>query len=166
VPLQVDPGTWNVGVYLFDAQTVDEITRSDLQSVHVDGPQTHQAAFTENAAYSLGVQITSVEKITGNIVRVHYTVTNTGTIDVPPGLDIYGYVDEEVSHADSNQDYHLVRGVAVGATDAHYLTLEGETSPGSNWFTSIWVDPNGPSSAWSSATVTWDDQGHASITPA
>ena len=165
-PLQIDPGTWSVAVYLFDAQSSDLITQSDPHIVQIAGSEAHQAAFAENADYAVQPHITYVEKVETYMVRVHYNLTNTGSVAVPPGLEVYGYINDQLSHADSDQDYHLQHGVAVGATDAHYLTLEGDPSPGQSWQATIYVDPNGPSAATSSVTVTWDEHGHASLTPA
>ena len=163
-PLQVDPGTWYVIVFLQDAATYEVLHSSDMQTVHIAGHATHATQFTDNAAYQVAPQITSIERLSGSTVRVHYNLTNTGSVAVPPGLEVVGYIDDEVKHVDSEQDYHLQRGVAVGPTDPHYLTLEGLTEPGSSWRATIWIDPGGPSSAASHASVTWGDDGRPSMT--
>ncbi len=148
-----------------DPQTFLVVANTEPQKVHIAGREGHTPAFVENEAYDITPQITSVEKLSGSTIRVHYTITNVGKVAVPPGLEVYAYVNDEARNMNSDQDYHLQRGVAVGATDPHYLTLEGETDPGTTWKATVWVDPNGPSLAVSMVNVTWDEHGRASIAP-
>jgi hypothetical protein len=126
VDIQLDPGDWNLTVFAIDLSD-NVLGHSDTQSVTVPGQQTHALDFTENAAFTVGIEIESLERLRQDHGRVHYFLVHAGSVDVSPGLSVEGIVGDPSAVCGSLQDYQLQRGVAVGGRERHWLISRART---------------------------------------
>ena len=142
-PLQIDAGNWQVSASLFDSETNENIADHDAIDVSVQGQVHERQEFDDSAAYQIGVEIQSVEKLGLALYRVHYLLENKGETTVPPGMLVRGMIVEN-DDVTAWQDYHFELACPPGPPDPKYLTLEGSREF-AEAVVYVIADPEGPS---------------------
>ncbi|MGA8014302.1 MAG: hypothetical protein WCB85_00090, partial [Candidatus Dormiibacterota bacterium] len=149
--IQLDAGTWAVHVYAEDASTGASLARSPEVTAEIAGKVTAEHSFDESQTFSLAVEITHVEHLGGGAFRVHYTLTNNSSQELPSGLRVAGSFSTSGARGDSYQNYELSTPLPAGQTHQHYLTLEADAPAQAEAM--IVVDPAGPSYTQDSVDV-------------
>ena len=163
--LQVDPGDWQVRVQVVDAATSTPILDFPVQTVHVDGPATHQTPFDDTQQHLVSVFIDSAEAM-GLECRIHYTITNATEKPVPAGMKVTGLLIGD-DGGFSSEVYHYTEPLPPYAPQARYLTLElvDLTAGGGATATArIIVDPSGPSEVSDEVKLTFNGTGPVTMT--
>ena len=142
-PIQLDAGNWQVTASLFDSETNENIADHTAIDVFVPGQVHERQEFDDSAAYEIGVEIQSVEKLGKALYRVHYLLENKGSTTVPPGMLVRGMIVEN-EDVTAWQDYHFEVACPPGQPDAKYLTLEG-SAEFQEAVVYVIADPEGPS---------------------
>ena len=146
-PVQLDPGSWDIWVSVTDKATSEVVAMSPTVTTQIAGQRAAATSFDDTKAYSLTLQITSVEHVAGALYRVHYDLQSDR--DVPAGLQVSGRIEGETSR--SGQMYDLTAGLTAGRPHPHYLTLEADIP--SHVTAHILVDGGGPSEQSDSVEV-------------
>jgi hypothetical protein len=163
--VQLDPGTWNMMVYLNDAQG-NEVAKSGPHSVSVPGPQHHKEQFADSSKLQFTIEPTHVEKEANILVKVDYKLSSTGSVDILPGFPIMiGLTDSDGN--ESEQIYNIEQGVRRGAAEPKFLHVgHGQSKAGDTAKLTMTGDFGGAASKEFNFTLTWKEDGTADITPA
>ena len=158
MPIQLDPGTWEVTVVVRDRDGA-VVTQSPAATTQIAGHQGTARAFDDTQTYTLTVKIEQVEHLGSGLFRVHYLLENTSDHELPAGMQVHG----EFGSGNSDQWYQLQSAVPARQSHSNYLTMEAKYP--STVTVMITVDPSGPSAAADAVLVNIADDGTATITP-
>jgi len=158
MPIQLDPGTWEVIVVVRDRDGA-VIATSPAATTQIAGHQGTIRSFDDSRTYSLTVKIEQVEHLGSGLFRVHYMLENTSDHELPAGMQVHG----EFGSSNSDQWYQLQSAVPARQSHSNYLTMEAKYP--STITAMITVDPSGPSAAADAVLITIAEDGTATITP-
>ena len=158
MPIQLDPGTWEVTVVVRDRDGA-VVTTSPAATTQIAGHQGTAQSFDNSRTYSLTVKIEQVEHLGSGLFRVHYLLENTSDHELPAGMQVHG----EFGGGNSDQWYQLQSALPARQSHSNYLTMESKYP--STVTVMITVDPSGPSAAADAVLVNIAEDGTATITP-
>jgi hypothetical protein len=162
--VQLDPGTWDMYVYIKDAQGND-IARSGPHSVTVPGPQHHTEQFADSSKLQFTIEPTHVQKDANILAKVDYRLSCIGSVDILPGFPI----SITLKDSDGNmaaQIYQIEQGVRRGASEPKFLHVgHGESKAGDTAKLTITGDAGGAAEKEFNFTLTWKEDGTADVTP-
>ncbi len=163
--VQLDPGTWDMFVYINDAQG-NHVALSGPHSVTVPGPQHHREQFADSSKLQFTIEPTHVHKDANILAKVDYRLSCTGSVDILPGFPIrISLKDSDGNEAE--QDYNIEQGVRRGASEHKYLHVGcGESKAGDTAKLTMIGDFGGAASKEFNFTLTWKEDGTAGVSPA
>jgi hypothetical protein len=166
VAVQLDPGTWQVSLAIFDAQG-HRVAQSDSQSVTVAGPQHHKEQFADSSQLQFTIEPTHVHKDTDATVKVDYRLSCTGSVDILPGFPVLISLAESDGNS-ADQIYNIEQGVRRGASEPKFLHIgcSPESKTGDTATLTMSGDVGGAAQKDFKFTLTWKDDGSADVTPA
>jgi hypothetical protein len=163
--VQLDPGTWQVSVAIFDAQG-NNVAQSDTHSVTIPGPQHHKEQFADSSQLQFTIEPTHVHKEEPILVKVDYRLSCTGGVDILPGFPVaITLTDSDGNIAD--QVYNIEQAVRRGASEPKFLHVGcGESKAGDTAKLKMTGDVGGAAQKEFNFTLTWKEDGTADVTPA
>jgi hypothetical protein len=163
--VQLDPGTWQMSVTIYDAQG-NQLAQSDSQSVTIPGPQHHTEQFADSSQLQFTIEPSHVHQERPGLVKVDYLLSCTGSVDLLPGFPVsITLAGSDGSVAD--QVYNIEQGVRRGAAEPKFLHVGcGETKAGDTAQLTLTGDVGGAAAKAFNFTLTWKEDGSADVTPA
>jgi hypothetical protein len=163
--VQLDPGTWQMNVIIFDASGT-QVALSDTQSVTVPGPQHHKDQFADSSKLQFTIEPTRVHKDSSILAKVEYRLSCTGSVDILPGFPVtINLTDSDGNVAD--QDYHIEKAVRRGASEPKFLHVGcGQSKAGDTAKLKMIGDAGGAAQKEFNFTLTWKEDDTADVTSA
>jgi hypothetical protein len=164
--VQLDPGTWQLSVAIFDAQG-NNVAQSDTHSVSIPGPQHHKEQFADSSQLQFTIEPTHVHKDSKILVKVDYLLSCTGSVDILPGFPVAITLNDSDGNV-ADQVYNIEQGVRRGASEAKFLHVGCglDSKAGDTAKLKMVGDAGGAAEKEFNFTLTWKDDGAADVTPA